>query len=258
MLVVIAIIAVLAALLFPALGNALHTARLTSCASNLHQNGVALYGLASDNDDQWPDRWASTAGAGTAIPSTLMQIGISDKGIQVNDLRPDLVDYTDLNATFVCPFSDPIDLMADVPAPGEIYGSYSLWAGWYPRGQPDVGPGWQERMARAGDGFVVSGRTFEVLMNDRHFSWIPGLEFVAAHPDFPRTFTGPFTRNGPPDHTSVFSYYRGAFRRWRNLDLNYLFTDGHVETLRGLKYNDRRTVRIRVHWGQTEVQLPAR
>jgi prepilin-type N-terminal cleavage/methylation domain-containing protein/prepilin-type processing-associated H-X9-DG protein len=52
LLVVIAIIAILAALLFPIFASARDRARLTSCANNLHQIGIAIRLYASDNDDQ--------------------------------------------------------------------------------------------------------------------------------------------------------------------------------------------------------------
>ncbi|OPZ26258.1 MAG: Type II secretion system protein G precursor [Lentisphaerae bacterium ADurb.BinA184] len=54
LLVVVAIIAVLAALLLPALQGAREQARRTACSSNLHQIGVALISYAQDNSDRLP------------------------------------------------------------------------------------------------------------------------------------------------------------------------------------------------------------
>ena len=54
MLVVIAIIALLAALLLPALGRAKESARATVCLGNLHQIGLALQIYVSENNNKLP------------------------------------------------------------------------------------------------------------------------------------------------------------------------------------------------------------
>jgi prepilin-type N-terminal cleavage/methylation domain-containing protein/prepilin-type processing-associated H-X9-DG protein len=55
LLVVIAIIAILAALLLPALTRAREAGRRAACKSNLHQQGIALLVYAQDNNNLLPD-----------------------------------------------------------------------------------------------------------------------------------------------------------------------------------------------------------
>jgi prepilin-type N-terminal cleavage/methylation domain-containing protein len=55
LLVVIAIIAILAALLLPALSNAQEKARRAKCMSNLRQIGVAVNLYATDHDNRYPE-----------------------------------------------------------------------------------------------------------------------------------------------------------------------------------------------------------
>src|SRR5574341_138915 len=55
LLVVIAIIAIVAALLLPALTSAKEKSRRAKCISNLHQIGIALNLYALDNRDRLPN-----------------------------------------------------------------------------------------------------------------------------------------------------------------------------------------------------------
>src|ERR1051325_2247873 len=55
LLVVIAIIAILAAMLLPALARAKEQARRANCKSNQHQLGLATLMYANDNQDRLPD-----------------------------------------------------------------------------------------------------------------------------------------------------------------------------------------------------------
>ncbi|HEY4416672.1 MAG TPA: prepilin-type N-terminal cleavage/methylation domain-containing protein [Verrucomicrobiae bacterium] len=54
LLVVIAIIAILAALLLPAIGRSKESARATVCLGNLHQVGLALQLYVQDNNNKLP------------------------------------------------------------------------------------------------------------------------------------------------------------------------------------------------------------
>lgn len=54
LLVVLAMLALLAAILFPVFASARRQARMTACASNLHQVGLALHQYANDHDGDYP------------------------------------------------------------------------------------------------------------------------------------------------------------------------------------------------------------
>ena len=78
LLVVIAIIAILAALLLPALSTAKQRAWTISCNSNLHQIGLGMRMFADDNVEFYPEsggdiHWGAID-AGTGKPSWLEQI----------------------------------------------------------------------------------------------------------------------------------------------------------------------------------------
>jgi len=54
LLIVIAVVAILAAFLFPVFGRVRERARQTACLSNLRQLGLATFQYAQDSDDRYP------------------------------------------------------------------------------------------------------------------------------------------------------------------------------------------------------------
>jgi prepilin-type N-terminal cleavage/methylation domain-containing protein/prepilin-type processing-associated H-X9-DG protein len=62
LLVTIAIIAILAALILPALGRAKESGRATACRGNLHQIGLALQIYVSESQNRMPTMYDQSAG----------------------------------------------------------------------------------------------------------------------------------------------------------------------------------------------------
>ena len=91
----IAIIAILAAILFPVFAQVREKARSATCQSNLKQVGLALLQYAQDNDEGLPFAWNIQAGVGL---KAAQDNGIAPRGTWL-DLQP----YVKSTKLFACP-----------------------------------------------------------------------------------------------------------------------------------------------------------
>ena len=92
LLVVIAIIAILAALLLPALARAKDKARKTQCMNNMHQAALAIFIYGADYKDKLPE-WTQTSGYWTWDMPTAMTDLMLASGVK--------------KATLYCPGTSP-------------------------------------------------------------------------------------------------------------------------------------------------------
>lgn len=103
LLVVIAIIAILAAMLVPALARAKEKGRQTLCASNQHQMGLAYQMYSEDNDDWYPAQRGWGAAGGQKGTYALDPAVGSSFGIYVAPEDRPLNRYVSAVRTWECP-----------------------------------------------------------------------------------------------------------------------------------------------------------
>src|SRR5450759_1626903 len=109
LLVVIAIIAILAAMLLPALSKAKQKAWTTSCNSNLHQIGLGLRMFADDNNEFYPESGA------------LIKWDAVDPGTGKSSWMQQIFSYVGNTNVFNCP--------GNVQLPGPLQGPFNYFNG---------------------------------------------------------------------------------------------------------------------------------
>lgn len=163
--VVIAVIALLASILFPVFARAREAARATSCRTHLHQIGLALHAYARDHDGRLPVGEHLTPLLGTHIPLLSTFACPSDStSLQIGGTR-----YRTRSSELPWKNGRPA-----LPA-GELYCSYQYRGGLSldHRGAERVAGDWQFRHSERALVLTLAG---EVLASARH-QWIP-----YAHP----------------------------------------------------------------------------
>ena len=110
LLVVMAIIAILASMLLPALARSKEKARRAFCTSNVKQIAIAMALYVDDNNHRYPPRFPDPP-AGAAYPC---------KPCRTEDWRPFAVPYLTANTNMTNSSSSVFACPADIGIPGDI------------------------------------------------------------------------------------------------------------------------------------------
>jgi len=196
-LVVVAIIAILAAILLPALSQARERARIAACASNLRQVGIGQQAYMADTGYAPPFGATVPHAQSFAIPSALYMVFLRayvDEGI--DRLRPGAVVFCPSNRlrprtlsqgfhyhfAVGCWPGDPNGYfnrtlwvrdhrLPDIPGGGALLYDAVMWRG-----------GWQYRTNNHGwrsDGTTLGGN---VIFADHHLEWSPADRWRLLYP----------------------------------------------------------------------------
>ena len=205
LLVVIAIIAILAALLLPALSSAKEKAWLTSCTGQLRQIGIATVAFADDHDEDLP--WDRLPDGQPGWHSSQLSLGTSGTGSSYSDAQGYGTDDRPLNPYLGVPGTAAPDKampIAQCPADNGIA----------------AGP-----LADCDSAYTEYGTSYAFNSYDLsvHDTLFPEKMQVIEDPTYTFLFA---------DH-SVYNYIQGGNRAqfWHTdnrVTANMVFADGHV------------------------------
>jgi prepilin-type N-terminal cleavage/methylation domain-containing protein len=224
LLVVITIIAVLLALLTPALDRATYQADLAVCAARLDSIALGVSVYAMENQRTYPQR---VTAVGQLRPMVVHYGGTSG---QFDD-RPRLVEHVGLR-TLVDPLVRLIDLSEEANDDNTaVLASYCLWFGW----RIIDGKG-SKGLRRIGDLLEyddgVRKYRFNILASDAD-SVQTGWGFSqASHPDPGGPYMG-FVQN---QNSFTYAFWTHTDSRNKGpIDRQFVAADGSVQRLSGLK-----------------------
>ncbi|MCS7338074.1 MAG: prepilin-type N-terminal cleavage/methylation domain-containing protein [Verrucomicrobiae bacterium] len=238
LLVVIAIIAILAALLLPALATAKFRAKVTNCSSNLRQWGIVAASYAGDDpQDRLPSFNPSGGGqwawdVGTNMANVLIPYGLNIP-MWFDPVRPR--EFDEANQWVQARLGHPIQSVEDLKYylhnswQGQLLLNHNYWVpryqnNWFPTDYSGKGPGYVPEWARGTDPAIFG---WPRKTSDKAAPRVPFISCACAsgrggtkNLDSPRP-ASPEVDNIAP---KTGHFYGGRFR-----SVNAAFADGRVE-----------------------------
>lgn len=233
LLVVIAIIAILAAILLPALSQAIERGRRTSCLDNLHQQGMALTMYAGDANNKFPDlRYAPFGMNGTVVGLWPWDVSTNFTGAMIADGCTRNVFYCPSDPAFNC---DPTWNYWNYSVNGTPNGPYRILdyvylipgAGMNAGGQPEA-PYWKT------NSILVPGQpapadsevVVDVTIRDTVSGSFANISIGGLPQLNPPVFqtTSHLEKGGPAGGNILFEDGHAKWRRW-----NEMYIKGHPQ-----------------------------
>lgn len=248
LLVVISIIAVLAALLLPALQQARRTARAIVCTNNLKQHGMAAGSYVGEFDSHFvPYKGRGlTYSQASYIDLLLEQEGLIQTSAQLARGQWTKVQAQEIPtyaSMWLCPLDDINEKTSTISfrQANLQYGSYAL-PGFAPNPSGYAAEMLLERRKQYFVGLAdVSGKWWAAPDSLVRF---PERTFLLAEVYYGGFSNGFVTWNGAGPFNRTDAFYQANYARHPSFKRNYLHADGHTDALTDAQANLTRLWRI--------------
>ncbi|OVE81441.1 hypothetical protein BVY04_03385 [bacterium M21] len=221
LLVVVAIIAILAAMLFPALSNARYAAKLTLCLNNLRQIGVGLMQYGGDNNAYYPYKPHGNGG-------DYVQFGGAN-----GNWRPLLTDCFPINDILNDPLCPPARDLAGIQR-NNVKGNYYLFPWFKSQNGADV-------MKRVGENWTFDNQEFNILATDQLSDNYSKGQARSSHPDRKKGYM--VVHSGTGNWYEQYWFVDPVTARG-SIDIQHLFNDGSAIKIKDIGVNDPRMIKV--------------